>query len=462
LANLFDSLLRGPTEEVATDDSAGAPADVATEDAAGSEGVAELLEVPLLELNVIAEVQDTTWLTELWTDVQTAPLQFFGNLFVDLGVGLLLFGVLWFFIDRWARAARDVIARRELWDDAQKEAERGRLVVLRRYLITASAVLGGALTLGLFALRHRVPILQTLALAVRNWLLGGGLGRIASVIIVGVLVYVLLRLVRKTARALTPISGQRFERQVARAATIRNVVESSARIVLITFFVLFVLAQAGANVSALLTGVGILGLAVSFGAQSLVKDVITGFFILAEDQFGVGDVVTIGGLSGAVESVNLRITTLRSLDGQVHVIPNGQIDKVTVASKDWSRAVVDVEVSYRSDLDRALEVISDEAAKLTEALGWSWRVVGLPEVTGVEALGASGVVIRVLFRTLPKEQWGVSREFRRRIKNRLEREGIEIPYPHVTLYWGEGQKPTLGEAKEALAEHASGGRERHP
>jgi small-conductance mechanosensitive channel len=462
LANLFDSLLQGPTEEVATDDPAGAPAGVATEDAAGGEGVAELLEVPLLELNVIAEVQDTTWLTELWTDVQTAPLQFFGNLFVDLGIGLLLFGVLWFFIDRWARAARDVIARRELWDDAQKEAERGRTMVLRRYLMTASAVLGGALTLGLFALRHRVPILQTLALAVRNWLLGGGLGRIASVIIVGVLVYVLLRLVRKTARALTPISGQRFERQVARAATIRNVVESSARIVLITFFVLFVLAQAGANVSALLTGVGILGLAVSFGAQSLVKDVITGFFILAEDQFGVGDVVTIGGLSGAVESVNLRITTLRSLDGQVHVIPNGQIDKVTVASKDWSRAVVDVEVSYRSDLDRALEVISDEAEKLTEALGWSWRVVGLPEVTGVEALGASGVVIRVLFRTLPKEQWGVSREFRRRIKNRLEREGIEIPYPHVTLYWGEGQKPTLGEAKEALAEHASGGRERHP
>ncbi|ADI15165.1 mechanosensitive ion channel family protein [Truepera radiovictrix] len=459
MANLLNSLFQGtaPADEAAPD----APTGAATADpTGGAEGTAaELLEVPLLELNVIAEVQDTTWLTELWTDVQTAPLQFFGNLFVDLGIGLLLFGALWFFIDRWARAARDVIAKRELWDDAQKEAERGRTMVLRRYLITASAVLGALLTLGLFALRHRVPILQTLALAVRDWLLGGGLGRIISVIIVGALIYVLLRLVRKTARALTPISGQRFERQVARAATIRNVVESSARIVLITFFVLFVLAQAGANVSALLTGVGILGLAVSFGAQSLVKDVITGFFILAEDQFGVGDVVTIGNFSGAVESVNLRITTLRSLDGQVHVIPNGQIDKVTVASKDWSRAVVDVEVSYRSDLDRALEVITDEAEKLTEALGWSWRVVGLPEVTGVEALGASGVVIRVLFRTLPKEQWGVSREFRRRIKNRLEREGIEIPYPHVTLYWGEGQKPALGGGPEARAEHAPRERE---
>lgn len=443
MAGLFPPLTPGtdaPADEPPTD----APSDAPAEDAEAGSG-ADLLEVPLLELDVIAEVQDTTWLSELWRDVQSAPLAFFGNLFIDVAVGALLFGLLWFFVDRWAHAARDVIAKRELWDDEQKEAEGKRTVLLQRYLITASAVLGASLTLGLFALRHRVPILQTFALAVRDWLVGGGLGRIFSVLVVGAIIYVILRIVRKTARALTPVSGQRFERQVARAATIRNVVESSARIVLITFFILFVLAQVGANVSALLTGVGILGLAVSFGAQSLVKDVITGFFILAEDQFGVGDVVTIAGFAGAVESVNLRITTLRALDGQVHVIPNGQIDKVTVASKDWSRAVVDVEVSYRSDLDRALEVIGDEAQAMTQALGWSWRVVGPPEVTGVEVLGSSGIVVRVLFKTLPKEQWGVSREFRRRIKNRLEREGIEIPYPHTTLYWGEGQKPALSE-----------------
>ena len=306
------------------------------------------------------------------------PLDFFGSLFLDVALGALLFGVLRFLVERWVQDTKVAIAKRELWDDEQKQGELERTALLHRYLVTASAVVGLSLTLGLFSLRYRVPVLQTLALSVRAWLLDSGLSRIIAIAVVGAVVYSLLRIVRKTARALTPVSGQRFERQVARAATIRNVIESLARLVLITFFVLFVLAQVGVDVSTLLAGVGILGLAISFGAQSLVKDVITGFFVLAEDQFGVGDVVTIAGLSGAVESLNLRITTLRALDGSVHVIPNGQIDKVTVASRDWSRSVIDLEISYRADLDHALSVISDEATKLTAALGWSWRIVGPP------------------------------------------------------------------------------------
>jgi len=403
----------------------------------------EIIEIPLLDEKWAAEIQDTSWLTDIAYAVRLAPLEFFGNLFLDLALGGLLFGVLWFLVERWVQDTRTAIAKRDLWDEVQKQGELERATLLHRYLFTASAVAGLCLALGSFSLRHRVPVLQTLARTVQTWLLEGGLGRIIAIVIVSSVVYGLLRVVRKTARALTPVTGQRFERQVARAATIRSVVESSARLVLITFLILFVLAQIGVNVTTLLTGVGILGLAISFGAQSLVKDVITGFFILAEDQFGVGDVVTIAGLSGAVESLNLRITTLRALDGQVHVIPNGQIDKVTVASKDWSRSVVDVEVAYRTDLDHALSVIGDEAIKMTQALGWSWRITGPPEVTGVEALGASGIVVRVLFKTLPKEQWGVSREFRRRIKLRLDAEGIEIPYPHTTLYWGEQQNPAL-------------------
>jgi len=391
----------------------------------------------------IAQIEDTTWLTELGRAVRNAPVEFFGNLLLDVVVGFLLFALLYFLIERWNEATVRSIQRRELWDEAHKNGELERTALLRRYFFTAAVVSGVALTLGLFSLRHRVPILQTLALAVRDWLLEGGLGRILSILVVGGIILLLLRLVRKAARALTPVSGQRFERQVARAATIRSVVESGARIVLITFFALFVLGQLGANVSTLLAGVGILGLAVSFGAQSLVKDVITGFFILAEDQFGVGDIVTVAGLTGMVESISLRITTLRALDGSVHVIPNGQIDRVTVASKDWSRSVVDVEVAYRTDLDRAVEVVFDEAQKMADALGWSWRIMGPPEVLGAEAFGPSGILIRVLFKTLPKEQWGVSREFRRRIKARFDKEGIEIPFPHTTLYWGEGQKPTL-------------------
>ncbi len=447
MATLLETLIPGQAPQNAQDAATGAAATAS----GGAPVPTPELEIPLLDDQWIAEIQDTSWLAEIGRAAQDTPFDFFGSLFLDVSLGFLLFGVLWFLVERWAQDTKAGIARRELWEDEQKQGELERTTLLRRYFISFSVFSGFALALGLFSLRYRVPVLQSVARTVQGWLLSGGLTRIAAVAVVGLVIYTLLRVVRKTVRALTPVSGQRFERQVARAATIRSVIESTARLILITFFVLFVLAQIGLNVSTLLAGVGILGLAISFGAQSLVKDVITGFFILAEDQFGVGDVVTIAGFSGAVETLNLRITTLRALDGSVHVIPNGQIDKVTVASKEWSRSIVDLEVSYRADLDHALEVITDEAKKFAAALGWSWRITAPPEVTGVEALGTSGILIRVMFKTLPKEQWGVGREFRRRIKLRLDAEGIDIPFPHTTLYWGEQQNPALGGASGSVS-----------
>ena len=243
----------------------------------------------------------------------------------------------------------------------------------------------------------------------QTWLLVGGLSRIIAILVVGSIVYALLRVVRKTAAgAYTPYPGSVSSGRSPGLQTIRNVVESSARLVLITFFILFrARAESGVNVTTLLAGVGILGLAVSFGAQSLVKDVITGFFILAEDQFGVGDVVTIAGMSGAVESLNLRITNAararrsgacdsKRSDRQ----GDGRLERTGLgASSTWRSPTV-------TDLDRALSVIGDEATKMTTALGWSWRITGPPEVTGVEALGGSGIVVRVIFKTLPKEPVG--------------------------------------------------------
>jgi moderate conductance mechanosensitive channel len=236
---------------------------------------------------------------------------------------------------------------------------------------------------------------------------------------------------------LTPTTGQRFEREVARAATVRSVTESTLRVILVAVFILYALSELGAPIGTFLAGLGILGLAVSFGAQSLVKDLISGFFILAEDQFGVGDVLRIGDLSGDVENLTLRVTTLRDLDGRVHIIPNGQIDKVTVMSKDWSRALLDVEVAYNADLNKALHVFEDEAAKLYKEVGWSWRMLEPPELLGVQAFMASGINLRLLFKTLPKEQWAVAREFRKRIKERFELEGIEIALPHLKVYMAE-------------------------
>lgn len=392
-------------------------------------------------------VNDAVWFSDIVDEVQRTPFAFVQDLAIDVGFALLFWLGLRFLTLRWAQFTLRSINQREFWDDERKEAETSRVTLLRRYLLNLDYGLAALLFLGLFSLRFRIPGLQDVAGQVRDWLVGGGLGNLLSIVLVGVLIHLLLVVVRKTATALTPTGGQRFERNIARAATIRSVIESSAKIVLVTFFVLFAINALGIfDVTTLVAGVTVLGLAVSLGAQSLVKDVISGFFILAEDQFGVGDVVIVADLAGLVESVNLRITTLRDLEGRVHIIPNGQIDKVTVMTKDWSRSVLDIEVAYRTDLDRTIEVMREEGERLSKDREWGWRIVEVPDVLGVERFGSSGIAIRMLIKTLPREQWGVGREYRRRIKARFDREGIEIPFPHVTFYWGQGQKPGQSEA----------------
>jgi small conductance mechanosensitive channel len=183
------------------------------------------------------------------------------------------------------------------------------------------------------------------------------------------------------------------------------------------------------DIGPLLAGAGILGLAVSFGAQSLVKDLIAGFFILFENQFGVGDVIEVAGKGGVVERMTLRVVQLRDLEGKVHVVPNGQIGVVTNMTKGWSRAVLEIGVAYDADLDRALAVFRDEAARFAADPAWAPLLDGAPEVPGVERFDDSAVVIRVLLPTRAGKHWDAAREFRRRLKQRLDREGIEIPFP---------------------------------
>ena len=184
-------------------------------------------------------------------------------------------------------------------------------------------------------------------------------------------------------------------------------------------------------------GAGVAGLALSFAAQNLIRDFINGFFILLEDQYGVGDIVKVGDLAGVVEKFNLRLTVLRDLEGKAHFIPNSQIQQVTVFTQEWSRAVVDVGVAYKEDVDRVLAIFRDEAERFFQDPEWQDKLTNPPEVLGVENLADSAVVIRTLFGTKPAQQWAVAREFRRRIKKRLDQEGVEIPFPHRTLYFGE-------------------------
>jgi moderate conductance mechanosensitive channel len=193
-----------------------------------------------------------------------------------------------------------------------------------------------------------------------------------------------------------------------------------------------ILGEVGIELGPLLAGAGIIGVALGFGSQSLVKDFLSGVFILIEDQFGVGDIVNLDGeTSGTVEAVSLRTTRLRSVDGTVWHVPNGEIRRVGNQSQHWSRALIDVEVAYETDLDHAQAVIASVAHEIAES---DTDVLDEPEVWGVEALGANGVMIRLVVKTRPSQQYRVSRELRARIKSAFEREGIEIPFPQQTVW----------------------------
>jgi moderate conductance mechanosensitive channel len=229
---------------------------------------------------------------------------------------------------------------------------------------------------------------------------------------------------------------EEFSRRQVRLETLRGILVSTLRVFIVIAALISVLSEFGVNVTTLLAGVSILGLAVSFGAQSLVKDVITGFFILLEDQYGVGDVVRVNGkdgLSGGVEAVSLRTTVLRDLEGTAHVIPNGEIRTVSVLSKDWARAVSDVEIAQDVNIEIALELIRQTANDFFTDPEWKDKFLEPPEILGVQALTGVSVTLRTLFKVQPKTQWGVSREFKRRIKNAFDLAGLRGPMPQMTL-----------------------------
>jgi small conductance mechanosensitive channel len=261
--------------------------------------------------------------------------------------------------------------------------------------------------------------------------------KLLSVAVVWLLAWLGMQLVKLVARRIIAAvdDGDDSTMSLAekRGHTVAQLLRSVGRVMLFVLALLLTLNQF-MDIAPLLAGAGILGLAFSFGAQSLVKDVITGFFLLVDNSIAVGDVVEVAGKSGSVERVNLRVVHLRGLDGSVHIIPNGQINVVSNMTRGWSRAVVDVGVAYETDIDHALEIIRDEVSRMAADHHWKSRLDGPPEVLGVQSLGDNAVTLRVLLRTLPGRQWEVGREFRRRIKDRFDREQIEIPFPQQTIH----------------------------
>jgi small conductance mechanosensitive channel len=237
-------------------------------------------------------------------------------------------------------------------------------------------------------------------------------------------------------------------RSAQRAETIGAVLISITTAVVWTIATFTILAEVDINLGPLIAGAGIAGVALGFGAQSLVKDFLSGMFMLVEDQFGVGDIIDVGDASGTVEGVSLRTTRLRDVEGTVWHFPNGTIQRVANKSQQWSRALIDFEVAYETDLAQAKETIKRVADQLWQDDTWGVNILEEPEVWGVEAFGPDGVAIRLVVKTSPSAQFKVMRELRQRMKEAFDAEGIEIPFPQRTV-WVRPDGATLPGAEEA-------------
>lgn len=224
-----------------------------------------------------------------------------------------------------------------------------------------------------------------------------------------------------------------------RVTTLSRVFSFTGTVVIALIAAFMILAELNVNIAPLLAGFGILGVAIGFGAQYLIRDLIGGLFVIMEDQYDIGDVVKISGIAGVVEDINLRRTVLRDLDGIVHFIPNGESGIASNYTREWSRVNLDIEVAYGTDLDHAIAVINRVCSDMAQEPYWKEALIKTPEVLRVNKLGSSGIEIKIIGDTKPVRQWETMGEIRKRVKKAFDEEGIEIPWPHTKVYFGEDQ-----------------------
>ncbi|WP_253942381.1 mechanosensitive ion channel family protein [Nocardioides sp. zg-1230] len=308
----------------------------------------------------------------------------------------------------------------------------------------------------------------TLSTAV-DWVVGKP-SALLGLILIGLLVRWVLhrlidRVVRKAEHGVLPdrlsraVSGGRmgaalnlredpgYTRRVQRAATMGSLLKSIVTGVVLTVVTLMFIAELGYDIGPLIASAGIIGVAIGFGSQALVKDFLSGIFMIFEDQYGVGDVVDLGEASGTVEAVSLRVTRLRDVNGTVWYVRNGEILRVGNMSQNWARTVIDVTVGYTEDLVKVRSVLEEVAHDLWEDEDFKGLVIEEPEVWGVESMGVDGVVVRVTLKTAPMEQWGIARAMRERVKARFEHEGINLAVAQ-RVQWQESA-PSAANAEPA-------------
>jgi small conductance mechanosensitive channel len=272
--------------------------------------------------------------------------------------------------------------------------------------------------------------------------------------IVGILLgmFVLLWLVRVADKRIVkvlvgPATGPDAAERENRAKTLASVFHNTAKLVIIVGGIFMILDEMGVPIAPLLGGAAVMGLAVAFGAQNLVRDYFSGFMILLENQYDVNDVIKVGDIGGLVERITLRVTVLRGLDGTVHFIPNGQIEKVSNMTHGWSRALFEIGVAYKEDVDQVMQVLVQLGKELRGDPTFRQLILDDPEMLGVDGFGDSAVVIKFFIKTRPLQQWTVKRAMLRRIKKKFDELGIEIPFPHRTVFVhhesGEAPDPEL-------------------
>jgi len=302
-------------------------------------------------------------------------------------------------------------------DDASPDGPEGIFATARRYLMAA----GGRV------------LLILAAVIVLHLLVVGSSGRLIAIL-----------------AAPISVRAKASEEAMKRVRTIAGIIRKAVLLAVWAVGLMMILGAFGIQLGPIIAAVGVLGLALSFGAQNLVRDVIGGFFMLIEDQVRIGDVAVINGTGGLVEKIGLRTIVLRDLSGTVHVFPNGAINTLSNMTKDWSAMVFDVEIAYKEDVEKVMAVMREEAEALAADERYADAILEPMEIFGIDSFGESAVTIKARIKTKPIKQWDVGRAYRLRLKKAFDARGIEIPFPHRTLYVGEDESnPLLALLKKA-------------
>jgi small conductance mechanosensitive channel len=268
-----------------------------------------------------------------------------------------------------------------------------------------------------------------------NWLSDDGLKVLGIAIAAFIIIKVVNKVIKKSLRVMLAVRREAESLgEVKRQQTLERIMMGVATVSISTIALLMVLQQMGLDIGPILAGAGIVGLAVGFGGQYLIRDIITGLFIVLENQYRIGDVVNLDDTGGLVEDITLRMTTLRDLNGTVHHVPHGDIKRVANLSKTFSRVNMNIGVSYSADLDQVVTVINKVGNELALDKAWSEKIITPPQFLRVDDFGDSSIVIKIVGETQPIKQWEVSGEFRKRIKVAFDKAGIEIPFPQRVIH----------------------------